>query len=65
MGGHLSEKLRESGEGVKGGFWRVINSGAILYLDLFTQLQGWILLQPAKHQRLNCPMLDKKMSKYF
>ena len=42
--------------------WRVINSGAILYLDLFTHLQRWILLKPAKHQRLNCPMLDKKIS---
>ena len=36
--------------------WRVINSGAILYLDLFIHLQRWIRLQAAKHQRVNCPM---------
>ena len=32
-------KLRESGRGVKGGSWGVINSGAILYFDSFIHLQ--------------------------
>ena len=36
--------------------WRVINSGAIMYLDLFIHLQRWIRLQAVKPLRVNCPM---------